>query len=192
MARIVEAKPSRFRGRIGVYDPSNAYGYSSNEGYTSAVADGWDTFRRLLPFTRADHSTGALVEKVVSGEYDFSINLSGGVAIPAAEGSGGLLGWSYCEEGTVVVPRGASIVKTAPHPHAARLFLDFLLSADGRAAVAAGGLVPYRPGVRQDAMDSLQDMERTLGPGRVHRYRYVRVPERTQQAYLARWEKAAG
>ncbi|WP_063733119.1 ABC transporter substrate-binding protein [Streptomyces sp. RTd22] len=192
LARIVEAKPSRFRGKVGVYDPSNAFGYSSNEGYTSAVADGWDTFRRLLPFARADHSSGTLVEKVVSGEYDFSINLSGGVAIPAAEDSGGLLGWSYCEEGTVVVPRAASIVKTAPHPNAARLFLDFLLSADGQAAVAAGGLVPYRPGVRQDAIDSLQDLERTLGRDRVHRYRYVRVPERTQHAYLERWEKAAG
>ncbi|MFF7656659.1 ABC transporter substrate-binding protein [Streptomyces sp. NPDC007983] len=192
LADIVEAKPSRFRGRIGVYDPSNAYGYASNQGYTSMVPDGWDTFRRLLPFTRSDHSSGALVEKVVSGEYDFSINLSGGVVIPAAESSGGLLGWSYSEEGTIVMPRGVSIVKTAPHPNAARLFLDFVLSAKGQEAVADGGLVPYRSGVRQDAMDSLQDMRRKLGADNVHVYRYERVPEEKQAAYLARWEKAAG
>ncbi|MEV7107700.1 ABC transporter substrate-binding protein [Streptomyces atroolivaceus] len=192
LATIVEAKPSRFRGKIGVYDPTNAYGYSSNQGYTSQVPDGWNTFRRILPFTQADHSTGSLVEKVVSGEYDFSINLSGGVAIPAAENSAGLLGWSYCTEGTLLIPRGVSIVKTAPHPNAARLFLDFVLSAEGQAAVAAGGLVPYRPDVRQDDMDSLQDIERRLGADRVHRYRYVQVPEHTQEEYVARWEKAKG
>ncbi|UNZ18222.1 extracellular solute-binding protein [Streptomyces sp. 891-h] len=192
LADIVEAKPSRFRGKIGVYDPTNAYGYASNQGYTANVPGGWDTFRRVLPFTRPDHSSGTLVEKVVSGEYDVSINLSGGVAIPAAEKSGGLLGWSYCAEGTVIMPRAASIVKTAPHPNAARLFLDFLLSARGQAAVAEGGLSPYRPGVRQDAMDSFQDMQRRLGADQVHLYRPKKVPQDVMEAYVTRWEKAVG
>lgn len=192
LAEIAEARPSRFRGKIGVYDPTNAYGYSTNQGYTGSVTGGWTTFGRLLPYARADHSSGTLVEKVVSGEYDASFNLSGGVAVPAAEGSGGLLGWSYCREGTVVVPRAASIVKTAPHANAARLFVDFLLSAEGQAAVAKGGLTPYREGVEQDDQDSLQDIQRVLGPDRVHLYRYIEVPEETQAAYVARWEKAMG
>jgi iron(III) transport system substrate-binding protein len=41
-------------------------------------------------------------------------------------------------------------------------------------------------------MDSLQDMQRKIGGDRVHVYRYVRVPEQTQEAYLARWERAMG
>lgn len=55
-----------------------------------------------------------------------------------------------------------------------------------------GGVKPYGSGVRQDAMDSLQDMQRKIGGDRVHVYRYVRVPEQTQEAYLARWERAMG
>ncbi|ELS51145.1 ABC transporter substrate-binding protein [Streptomyces viridochromogenes] len=192
LAEIIETKPSRFRGKVGAYDPTNAFGYGSNYGYTSAVAKGWDNFARVLPFARADHSSGTLVEKVVSGEYDFSINLSGGVAVPAAEGSGGLLGWTYCEEGTVAIPRAASIVKTAPHPNAARLFVDFMLSAEGQAAVAKGGLTPYREGVRQDDTDSLQDIQRKLGADRVHLYHFTQVTEETQDKYVARWEKAMG
>ncbi|MFD5753598.1 ABC transporter substrate-binding protein [Streptomyces sp. NPDC127033] len=192
LADVVEAKPSRFRGKIGVYDATNAFGYSANEGYTSAVATGWDTFGRLLPFTKADHSTGILVEKVVSGEYDASFNMSGGVAIAAAEDSGGLLGWSYYAEGTVVMPRSASILKTAPHPNAARLFVDFLLSAEGQAAVAKGGLSPYRPGVKQDSHDSLQEMQQKLGADHVHVYRYTKVTEEAQEKYVERWDKAAG
>lgn len=192
LAEVAEAKPSRFRGKIGVYDATNAFGYSANEGYTGAVETGWDTFGRLLPFAKADHSTGTLVEKVVSGEYDASFNMSGGVAIPAAEGSGGLLGWAYYAEGTVVMPRSASILKTAPHPNAARLFTDFLLSAEGQAAVAKGGLSPYREGVEQDHQDSLQDMRRKLGADRVHVYRYTKVTEETQAKYVERWDKAMG
>lgn len=192
LAELGEAKPSRFRGKFGVYDPTNAFGYSTNQGYTAAVGHGWDTFGRLLPFARADHSSGTLVEKVVSGEYDASFNLSGGVAVPAADNSGGLLGWAYCEEGTVVVPRAASVVKSAPHPAAARLFLDFLLSAEGQRAVADGGLTAYRDGVNPDGQDTLRDIERKLGADRVHLYRYTRVPAKTQETYVARWEKAMG
>ncbi|MGP3769643.1 ABC transporter substrate-binding protein [Streptomyces sp. SDT5-1] len=192
LAELGESKPSRFRGKFGVYDPTNAFGYSTNKGYSASVDHGWDTFGRLLPFARADHSSGTLVEKVVSGEYDASFNLSGGVAVPAAESSGGLLGWAYCEEGTVVVPRAASVVKSAPHPNAARLFLDFLLSAEGQAAVADGGLTPYREGVNPDGQDTLADIRRKLGADRVHLYRYERVPTKTQDAYVARWEKAMG
>lgn len=192
LAEIAEAQPSKFRGKFGVYDPTNAYGYSTNQGYTSTVASGWDTFGRLLPFARADHSSGTLVEKVVSGEYDASFNLSGGVAVPAAEGSGGLLGWSYCAEGTLVVPRAASIVKTAPHANAARLFVDFLLSAEGQLAAAEGGLTPYREGVEPDDQDSLRDIRRKVGTDRVHLYHYTKVNEETQDAYVARWEKAMG
>ncbi|WP_416979753.1 ABC transporter substrate-binding protein [Streptomyces sp. T028] len=192
LAGIAEAKPSRFRGKFGVYDPTNAFGYSSNQGYTASVPDGWETFGRVLPFARADHSSGTLVEKVVSGEYDASFNLSGGVAIPAAEGSGGLLGWSYCAEGTVVVPRAASVVKTAPHANAARLFVDFLLSAEGQAAVAKGGLTPFREDVEQNDTDSLQDIRRKVGDDLVHLYHYTEVPEDTQDKYVERWEKAMG
>ncbi|MFJ7998154.1 ABC transporter substrate-binding protein [Streptomyces sp. NPDC096310] len=192
LADVVEAKPSRFRGKIGVYDATNAFGYSANEGYTSTVETGWDTFGRLLPFTKADHSTGTLVEKVVSGEYDASFNMSGGVAIAAAQDSSGLLGWSYYAEGTVVMPRSASILKTAPHPNAARLFVDFLLSAEGQTAVAKGGLSPYREDVRQDHHDSLQDMQRGLSADRVHVYQYTKVTEETQEKYVERWDKAAG
>ncbi|WP_217567237.1 ABC transporter substrate-binding protein [Streptomyces sp. GbtcB7] len=192
LASLAESEPSRFRGKIGAYDPSNAFGYASNQGYTSNVPDGWQNFTRILPFVRADHSSGTLVEKVVSGEYDASININGAVAVPAAEHSGGLLGWTYCEEGTVVVPRAISMVKTAPHGNAARLFLDFLLSDEGQKAVAAGGLTPYRPGVEQSGTDSLQDLQRKLGTDRVHLYRYAAVEEKDQDAYLHRWEKAKG
>ncbi|GAA2280145.1 hypothetical protein GCM10010145_60060 [Streptomyces ruber] len=90
------------------------------------------------------------------------------------------------------MPRAASIVRTAPHPHAARLFVDFPLSAKGQATVARGGPAPHRPGVEQDDSDSPQDMQRVLGEDHVHLYRHAHVPEETQHAYLERWERAMG
>ncbi|MDT0318644.1 ABC transporter substrate-binding protein [Streptomyces millisiae] len=192
LGELCEAEPARFRGKIGAYDPSNAFGYATNHGYTGSVPGGWENMARVLPFARAEHSSGTLVEKVVSGEYDASINISGATAVSAAKRSGGLLGWTYCEEGTVLVPRAASIVSTAPHPNAARLFLDFLLSADGQAAAAAGVLTPYRPDVEQSDVDSLQDVRRLLGADRVHIHPYDPVDEADQESYLHRWEQAMG
>ncbi|MFE7706324.1 ABC transporter substrate-binding protein [Streptomyces sp. NPDC057486] len=190
LADIAEARPSRFRGKIGTTNPSNSYGFGVNYTYTDGVRDGWRTFNRVLPFAHIEHSSGTLVEKVASGEYDYAINISGATARSLANGSGGLLAWSYYDEGTVTVPRAASIVKTAPHPATARLFLDFLLSEDGQLAAGEGGLTPYRPGIRGDGYDTFQDIQRKLGDDQVHLCSYQYVSEQAQAAYVQRWEKA--
>jgi iron(III) transport system substrate-binding protein len=42
----------------------------------------------------------------------------------------------------------AGVVKSAAHPHAAALYLDYILSAEGAAAVAKNGGLPARKGVK--------------------------------------------
>lgn len=52
------------------------------------------------------------------------------------------------EEGTVVLNRAAAAVKDGPHPNAAKLLIDWLVSAEGqRVFVAAEGLAPVRKDV---------------------------------------------
>ena len=41
----------------------------------------------------------------------------------------------------------ASIAKNAPHPNAAKLFLDFLMSEEGQTLVGKGGSLPANPNV---------------------------------------------
>ena len=51
--------------------------------------------------------------------------------------------------GAVIVPNAVMLVKNAPHPDAAKRFIDFLLSADTESALVRSGAaqMPLRPGV---------------------------------------------
>lgn len=191
MADLCEAHPSRYRGKIGIYDTTNPFGYSSNSTYTTDAPGGWSHLRRLLPFCRPENSSGSLTEKVISGEYDAAVHVGGTVAIPIAERSGGLLGWTFYEEGTVAVPRALSIVETAPHPNAARLFLDYVLSAAGQQDAVSGGLGPYRPGTEgAGGIEPYQGLIRRLGKNRVFLAPYKGVADNAHAAYVRRWNSA--
>lgn len=54
-------------------------------------------------------------------------------------------------EGAAYVPFGASILKDAPHPNAARVYLNFLLSEVGQTMLAAEGFRPAKPGFETKA-----------------------------------------
>jgi iron(III) transport system substrate-binding protein len=41
----------------------------------------------------------------------------------------------YPAEGTAIIPDGSAVIANAPHPNAARLFLDFTVSKEGQALV---------------------------------------------------------
>ncbi|MGZ5828776.1 MAG: ABC transporter substrate-binding protein [Xanthobacteraceae bacterium] len=55
-------------------------------------------------------------------------------------------------EGAAYVPMGAAILKDAPHPNAARVYLNFLLSDRGQAMLAAEGFRPAKPGFEKSAV----------------------------------------
>jgi iron(III) transport system substrate-binding protein len=54
-------------------------------------------------------------------------------------------------EGAAYVPFGAAILKDAPHPNAARVFLNFLLSEVGQTMLAAEGFRPAKAGFETKA-----------------------------------------
>jgi len=43
---------------------------------------------------------------------------------------------------TIAMPTALGVFRRAPHPHAAVLFADFLLSEEGQTILAANGMVP--------------------------------------------------
>jgi iron(III) transport system substrate-binding protein len=55
-------------------------------------------------------------------------------------------------EGAAYVPMGAAILKDAPHPNAARVYLNFLLSDRGQSTLAAEGFRPAKPGFESSAV----------------------------------------
>ncbi len=66
------------------------------------------------------------------------------------ESSGNPVAIVYPAEGTPLVVGSAAVMKAAPHPNAARLFISFVFSRDGQQLMSdAGGLRSFHPDVRE-------------------------------------------
>jgi iron(III) transport system substrate-binding protein len=163
LAELAEANPDVFQDKITVRDPESSFGYTVTNAYTSANPDGWAALEKVLPFTRAETSSGTQMEKILAGEYVAGFLISGGPAFPVVEDSQGLVETVYPDDGTVVLPRGIGIAADAPHPATSKLFVDFLMSEEGQFAVAEGGLSSYRDNVSGEGLHTYQEVVDAVG-----------------------------
>ena len=121
-----------FQGRIAFCDPS-----VSGSSYTGLVtllqALGGDMDETLRAFAvsldgRQLESSGQVLDAVADGTDLVGITLEETALKRAAEGA--QLGIVYPGDGTSCVPDGGALVKGAPHPENAQLFLDFISGLD--------------------------------------------------------------
>ena len=141
----------KWKGKIVKAHP----GYSGNimtATFELSHVLGWDYFKKLAAqhIMQVQSSTEppkklALGERPVmfdGNEYNALILQAGGAPIQMV----------YPTEGTPLVAGAAGIFKAAPHPNAARLFLDFLMSKDGQQLlVTVGGSRSFNPEVVEPA-----------------------------------------
>jgi iron(III) transport system substrate-binding protein len=92
-------------------------------------------------------NNGQLVADVVRGEHGLLITASTGQVSIARQSSAAPIKMIKPEEGVVLIPIGMAVVKNGPHPNAARLFIDWMMSDEGQKLVAANGDTPARAGV---------------------------------------------
>lgn len=102
---------------------------------------GMDFFRRLAelkPELRKGHIL--LMQLIASGEVEVGLASYYGNAA-SAKLRGGAVGWTAVEP-VIARPQGIGIARTAPHPNAALLFADFMLSPEGQNMLGARGRGP--------------------------------------------------
>ncbi len=102
---------------------------------------GLDFFRRLAalkPEMRKGHILVA--QLVAAGELTVCLTVYSGNA-DSIKRKGGPIDWSAVEP-LVGRPQALAVAKNAPHPHAALLFVDFVLSPEGQKLLADMGRVP--------------------------------------------------
>jgi iron(III) transport system substrate-binding protein len=102
---------------------------------------GLDFFRRLAalkPEMRKGHILVA--QLVAAGELTLCLTTYSGNA-DSIKSKGGPIDWSVVEP-LVGRPQALSVAKNAPHPHAALLFVDYVLSPEGQKLLADMGRVP--------------------------------------------------
>ncbi|GFG53017.1 ABC transporter substrate-binding protein [Mycolicibacterium agri] len=193
LADIVSKDPDKYRGKITTRDVNGAFGFTVSNGFVSARPDSWSALDKVLPMAKAETSSGTQLEKITSGEYLAGMFISAAPTYPKVDDSGGLLGISFYDDGTVVLPRGVGIASGAPHPATAKLFTDFVLSDEGQRAVAEGGLTSYRDGIEAtDGRHTYQELVESVGEDNVIDVQYVKVPEDKVKEFTDRWDGLLG
>jgi iron(III) transport system substrate-binding protein len=138
-ARLVSTRADKFRGKVTAFDIDK-----SGVGFMFAAQDlrlqPAGTRELLKTFGAADYrpspGTGEMLEKVASGEYLLGYNIMGAYALVRAKKDLPNLGVVLPRDYTLVLSRVAFINRDAPHPNAARLWLDYLLSKRGQKVLA--------------------------------------------------------
>jgi iron(III) transport system substrate-binding protein len=147
LIKLLKDKKEALKGKVATFDPEK-----SGTGFMWATADAKNTsdfFDLAKAFGAVDgkvySSSGQMREKVLSGEHVLAFNMFSSYAEEWSK-KNPTIGVVYTTDYTPAIVRVAVVMKDAPHPNAARLFMDFLLSKAGQEAIGKGGL----PSIRDD------------------------------------------
>jgi iron(III) transport system substrate-binding protein len=151
LADLLRRKPDEYRGKIATYDPErSATGYLY---YTQDLLLSHDTLDLVQAAGRARpcfYVSGVdALNKLAGGEHLLAYNMVSSYMIHRQLQDPNI-GIIFPNDYTLVMSRVAVIPKTAGHPAAARVFLDFLLSALGQTLLARRHMQPIRIGVPMD------------------------------------------
>lgn len=155
----------KWQGKVAVGHPGFS-GYAGNWVVLMNKLYGWDYFKKLEK--NDPLVTRSIIDTVTylnSGERWVAVSPSAS-ALESAD-RGNPVAVVYPTDGAILMIAPSAILAQAPHPSAARLFLDFLLSADyARIAVKSRGEalrpdVPSLPGVKTvDEIKTIRATER--------------------------------
>jgi len=116
---------ARWRDRLAVGHP----GYSGAIGswcVAMRAMYGWDYFRALeRNRPQIGRSAGDPVTTLNAGERTVGVGIPSAATLFSAS-RGNPLGLVYPEDGTLVVPAPSAALRNAPHPNAAKLFMEFM------------------------------------------------------------------
>jgi iron(III) transport system substrate-binding protein len=152
LARWLDENRDDVRGRVGTYNPErSAIGYlllTQDSRIDPAFGENLRSYARA---GLALHATvSKMIEQVLSGAELLAFNVNGSYALRAARHHPELA-VVYPKDYVLAASRIALITKTAPHPAAARVFLDYILSHRGQEALASRcGLFSIRTDVPGD------------------------------------------
>ena len=101
-------------------------------------------FARQDPIT-VEASARAILDRVIAGEYPIALQIFNHHAVISA-GKGAPVSWIPMEPATVSLQL-AGITRDAPHPNAALLFIEFMLSEEGQKIFQEAEYLPAHPKV---------------------------------------------
>jgi iron(III) transport system substrate-binding protein len=193
LVKAVQQDPARWKGKLCSYDPER-----SGLGFLLITQDEQDdkAFDQTLKAygtaqVKLYTSTGAMLEKIQSGEHLLGFNMIGSYVIAKAKKDPNV-GFVLPRDYALVLSRVALLPKAAKHPNAGKLFLDFLLSQRGQEIMAGkANLFAIRGGVAGEyTADALKKQAGDLKPIPVSDQLLQMLDPAKRLAFLRKWQQA--
>ncbi len=139
-----DLKGADFKGAFGVANPAlSGTAYMSVAALVNAF--GWQYFEDLRGNrAKMAQGSGQVVDDTASGDLKGSLAVDY-ITIDKMQ-KGATLALAYPPE-MLIIPSPIGIFKNSPNQDAAKAFIDFVLSKDGQAIIAAEGTLPVRDDV---------------------------------------------
>lgn len=189
LERLLRTRTEAYTGKIATYNPERSgTGFLYITQDVQASRDTWALVRamgrtRLKLYT----STGAMMEKVASGEHLLAYNMISSYALER-QLSDPNLGIVVPNDYTLIMSRIALIPADARHPNAAKVFLDYLLSRRGQKQLADRHMVPVRSDVQ--VPQGPQPMQNRARAIRVGPALLANLDQITRLRFLKDWRAA--
>lgn len=194
MIRLPKEKPDVFKEKIATFDPEK-----SGVGFLMMTQDAkmfpqfWDLAKALgSSGTKVYTSTGAMLEKVGSGEHYLAYNIVGSYVL-LRQKKDPSLALVLPKDYTLVFSRIAFISKTARNPNSAKLFLDYILSKRGQSVMSEKSLV-YS--IRSDVTGNVtaagltKELGKALKPIEVNTDILAGLEQKKRLEFMKQWQAA--
>ncbi len=147
----INPKPS-WKGKVGVGD-IKTLSYTYNTFYGLMETFGLDTLKKIMAGVKKCDPKIVLAattatEAAITGEIPIVFDMLQDRWVAYAIERKAPLEWIYPPSGMIVYNMVAGVVKDAPHPYAARLFLTYMLSDDGQKVLSNMGYYVWSKAVR--------------------------------------------
>ena len=128
------------KGKIATADPnSSSSAWNNLSNILSVYGDtdaGWDYIKKLMPNLVILGSSSGVFKNTQAGEYVVGLTYEDGAVNLLKDGATNIR-LQYPTNGTSASCFGTALIKNGPNPENAKLFIDFICSAEGQTALAA-------------------------------------------------------
>jgi iron(III) transport system substrate-binding protein len=193
-AKLLTTKTDKFKDKVITYDIEK-----SGVGFMFITQDlrvndkFWDVAKALGAVSvRVQSSTGTMLERVSSGENLLGYNVLGSYALVRAKKDPNI-GVVIPKDYTLVLSRVQFISKTAKHPNAAKLWIDYILSKRGQTIISNDSKL-YS--IRNDVHGETSSVELTkeigsgLKPLQVNVMMLQYMDQKKRLEFMKQWKEA--
>lgn len=194
LTRYLGEKGDLFKGKIAAYDPQKSgLGFLLMTQDLKVSSAYWDLAKAMGGVgVKVYTSTGAMLERVSSGEHLLAYNIIGSYSL-LRQKKDPSIGLVFPKDYTLAFSRIAFISKGARNPNAAKLFLDYLLSRRGQEIMANKSLI-YS--IRRDvegqatAANLAKELGKAMKPIEVGPDLLTYLDKNKRLEVLKRWQEA--